>query len=663
MPAYLDLAIGNKAWHSEVPTLMEGGMDGMTGQGQKKCWKMMFQCHVDIFSAERWKQARSRIGIGSTRREGFRRSENVNLEAAFHGFDARTAQRLNASRVKSSMDDEEVRGHVVALRRLLTVAQAAQASPARRSAAPRRFGDASALTAPWPRAMARDGQGALEALFGRRVELDVARCTVIQAGLAWPDVLQLLARMRRRRLRPDRICLSRATRRFAAYGQWLLAMQFLQDPDVISYNCAISACPTVLPACRVLRHLPRASLRASAVTLAAAAADPAAGRWAWALQFSKSSAVAANSCIRACKSNWRVALCLFASANCDVITYSSVTSACSWHLAADFLMAMGHDQVLPNVISYNSAIDVGEKAGRWQRAVALLEQIVQSDLLPSTVSCNSAIRSCAAAGNLEVAQQLLCAMPAWRLTPEVISFNSVIAVCERRGNWATALSIFQEMKDARLAPDVISCSSLISCCESAAQWTVALELLTAMEHWTVSPDVFSYNCAISACDKGGQLGMAMALLQQMTGSRVQRDVVSFNSAISAAGKDGKWRVALSLLQDMEDLDLRCTVVSLNSALNTCPWQLGLALLATMTFGMCPDVITFSSVILACQQALAWLPALTLLHTMRSLRVEANVVTYQAAVAACDGGGSLPAQPLLHDTQVLGLRLLRSADAR
>ncbi|CAJ1454578.1 unnamed protein product, partial [Effrenium voratum] len=72
--AYLDLAIGNKAWHSEVPTLMEGGMDGMTGQ------------------------ERGRI-------------------------QARTAQRLNASRVKSSMDDEEVRGHVVALRRLLTVAQ------------------------------------------------------------------------------------------------------------------------------------------------------------------------------------------------------------------------------------------------------------------------------------------------------------------------------------------------------------------------------------------------------------------------------------------------------------------------------------------------------------------------------------------------------------
>ncbi|CAE7029315.1 unnamed protein product [Symbiodinium natans] len=29
--AYMDLAIGNKAWHTEVPTLMEGGMDGLTG--------------------------------------------------------------------------------------------------------------------------------------------------------------------------------------------------------------------------------------------------------------------------------------------------------------------------------------------------------------------------------------------------------------------------------------------------------------------------------------------------------------------------------------------------------------------------------------------------------------------------------------------------------
>ncbi|CAE7253622.1 SLU7, partial [Symbiodinium natans] len=37
--AYMDLAIGNKAWHTEVPTLMEGGMDGLTGIERGRMWK------------------------------------------------------------------------------------------------------------------------------------------------------------------------------------------------------------------------------------------------------------------------------------------------------------------------------------------------------------------------------------------------------------------------------------------------------------------------------------------------------------------------------------------------------------------------------------------------------------------------------------------------
>ena len=39
--AYLDLAIGNKAWHSEVPTLMEGGMDGLSGKDRGQMWKQV----------------------------------------------------------------------------------------------------------------------------------------------------------------------------------------------------------------------------------------------------------------------------------------------------------------------------------------------------------------------------------------------------------------------------------------------------------------------------------------------------------------------------------------------------------------------------------------------------------------------------------------------
>lgn len=77
--AYMDLALGNRTWQMEVPTLMEGGMTGMNGVERGRMWKQ-----------------------------------------------ARTAQKMNASRTSSVMDDAEVKAHMVALRRLLTVAQVMQ---------------------------------------------------------------------------------------------------------------------------------------------------------------------------------------------------------------------------------------------------------------------------------------------------------------------------------------------------------------------------------------------------------------------------------------------------------------------------------------------------------------------------------------------------------
>merc|ERR1712032_250973 len=74
--AYMDLALGNRAWHLEVPTLLEGGLGGCSGVERGRMFKQ-----------------------------------------------ARTAQQLNEARGSSVMDDGEVRAHVVSLRRLLAVAQ------------------------------------------------------------------------------------------------------------------------------------------------------------------------------------------------------------------------------------------------------------------------------------------------------------------------------------------------------------------------------------------------------------------------------------------------------------------------------------------------------------------------------------------------------------
>merc|ERR1712154_500311 len=73
---YMQLAIGNRAWIMEVPTLLEGGMAGASGKERGNFFKQ-----------------------------------------------ARMASKINASAGVNVMDDGEVRQHIVALKRLLTVAQ------------------------------------------------------------------------------------------------------------------------------------------------------------------------------------------------------------------------------------------------------------------------------------------------------------------------------------------------------------------------------------------------------------------------------------------------------------------------------------------------------------------------------------------------------------
>eukprot|EP00439_Symbiodinium_sp_Y106_P058663 s2442_g8.t1 len=120
--AYMDLAIGNKAWHTEVPTLMEGGMDGLTGIERGRMWLPE--------SVLRTAGAVGRETRGGRRAVGLLCFAEVEAGPGLASLrpkwlGARTAQRLNAAKAKANaMDDEEVRRHVVALRRLLTVAQA-----------------------------------------------------------------------------------------------------------------------------------------------------------------------------------------------------------------------------------------------------------------------------------------------------------------------------------------------------------------------------------------------------------------------------------------------------------------------------------------------------------------------------------------------------------
>lgn len=112
-----------------------------------------------------------------------------------------------------------------------------------------------------------------------------------------------------------------------------------------------------------------------------------------------------NSAISACAkaSNWQAAcqvlqLLLLSDVQPDTISYSSVITACErsslWQLAIQFLRESWTCRT-PDVVAFTGTIAACEKAGRWQLALLLLSKMPEDEILPDVVSFGSAICACA----------------------------------------------------------------------------------------------------------------------------------------------------------------------------------------------------------------------------------------------------------------------------
>ena len=53
-----------------------------------------------------------------------------------------------------------------------------------------------------------------------------------------------------------------------------------------------------------------------------------------------------------------------------------------------------HWLLMPDVVSYNTAMSACDKGKKWEASVGLLQVIVQRFPKPSVVSCNAAISAC-----------------------------------------------------------------------------------------------------------------------------------------------------------------------------------------------------------------------------------------------------------------------------
>ncbi|CAE7557791.1 unnamed protein product [Symbiodinium sp. CCMP2592] len=314
-------------------------------------------------------------------------------------------------------------------------------------------------------------------------------------------------------------------------SQWQYALSFLRgfrgrslQPDVVTYNTALSACSK-------------------------------GSRWQLALALHRAGpGFAAAPALRACSQGqqWQLGLEFLRSLRAEDLDLRALTAgiqACSlggcWQLALQLLHEMEGLRHSADAIAISAAMGACEKAGHWAQALSLFRGLRGRGLEPDVVSFNSALSSCARGEAWQTALQLL-----WEacreVRPDVVTFTSAMSAVSRAHLWEQALDLHELLQTEVLANNVVRLTA-IQACGMLEHWQMALALLPEDGH-----DEESGNAANAALAAVGSWAGALHLVASMTISRIPTSSVTFRSLARSCERTGRWQQALSMAQSQRD---------------------------------------------------------------------------------------------------------------
>ncbi|CAK9062410.1 unnamed protein product [Durusdinium trenchii] len=128
--------------------------------------------------------------------------------------------------------------------------------------------------------------------------------------------------------------------------------------------------------------------------------------------------------------------------------------------------------------------------------------------------------------------------------------------------------------------------------------------------------------------------LAAEALKSMKKKHLEANIFHFGAVIGACRSE--WSLALTLLREAVEQTLQVDQISYNGTIRCSPWLVALRILDLMEEEMVwPNVISFNAAIAACEKAMQWHQALALLDDMPSRSLQPNSVTYNSAITACD----------------------------
>ncbi|XP_013638734.1 PREDICTED: pentatricopeptide repeat-containing protein At1g11900 isoform X1 [Brassica oleracea var. oleracea] len=147
------------------------------------------------------------------------------------------------------------------------------------------------------------------------------------------------------------------------------------------------------------------------------------------------------------------------------------------HKVLMILEKMREWECKPDVITYNSVLDILGRAGLVNEMLSLLSSMKEDcDVSLNIITYNTVLNGMRKACRFDMCLVLYEEMVQCGIEPDLLSYTAVIDSLGRSGNTKEALRLFDEMKQRVIRPSVYVYRALIDCLKKTGEFNRALQL-------------------------------------------------------------------------------------------------------------------------------------------------------------------------------------------
>ncbi|KAL8110140.1 uncharacterized protein LOC141675045 isoform X2 [Apium graveolens] len=251
----------------------------------------------------------------------------------------------------------------------------------------------------------------------------------------------------------------------------------------------------------------------------------------------------------------------------SVVNYTTLLSGLlSQHKSAEaellFTNLIKFKEVQPNVVTFNTVINVLCKTHHTNMALWLFDFMEKCNCKPNTVTYSFVIDSLCKRALVNDALNLHSEMIEKGILPDVFTYNAIIQVLCNLNRWEEVkLLIKQMIDDMNIYPTARTFNIMVDASLKSGKMDDAKELIEMMNERGQYPNIETYNALLQAYCSHGQLDGALGLLNTIASKKIVPSTYTYNILLNAYCKNMNIDKAMDLYRNMACEGLRPTVAT------------------------------------------------------------------------------------------------------